>query len=78
MVFEFEQLAQKLLLQRRQCAFNHIISSNQANAESHLDDRQGPSVQNHFQFVVCFASASTAARFLDTRDTYQRTPFQTP
>ena len=31
MVFEFEQLAQRLLLlQRRQCPFNHIISSNQA------------------------------------------------
>ena len=62
-VFEFEQLAQKRLLQRRQRrqrAFNHIISSNQANAESHLDDRQGPSVQNHFQFVVLL-SASTAA-----------------
>ena len=76
MVFEFEQLAQKMMLQRRQCAFNHIISSNQANAESHLDDRQGPSVQNHFQFVV-LASASTAASCY-TRDTYQRTPFQTP
>ena len=53
MVFEFEQLAQKPLLQRRQCAFNHIISSNQANAESHLDDRQGPSVQNHFFSLLC-------------------------
>lgn len=52
-VFEFEQLAQKQSLQRRQCAFNHIISSNQANAESHLDDRQGPSVQNHFFSLLC-------------------------
>ena len=51
-VFEFEQLAQKMLLQRRQCAFNHIISSNQANPESHLDDRQGPSIQTHFQLCL--------------------------
>ena len=60
MVFEFEQLAQKLSLQRRQCAFNHIINSNQANAESHLDDLPGSErPKSLFQFVVL--SASTAA-----------------
>ena len=75
MVFEFEQLAQKMSLQRRQCAFNHIISSNQANAESHLDDRQGPSVQTHF-FSLCLLVPLRP--LVNTRDTYQRTPFQTP
>ena len=54
-VFEFEQLAQKRLLQRRQRrqrAFNHIISSNQANAESHLDDRQGRASKITFQLCL--------------------------
>ena len=59
MVFEFEQLAQKMLLQRRQCAFNHIINSNQANAESHLDAPGSERPKSLFQFVVL--SASTAA-----------------
>ena len=51
-VFELEQLAQKLLLQRRQCAFNHIISSNQANAESHLDDRRVRASKLTFQLCL--------------------------
>ena len=74
MVFEFEQLAQKLLLQRRQCAFNHIISSNQANAESHLDDRQGPNVQNHF--FSCSKYPRARLRQQGGRNTYHRTPFR--